>query len=78
MPSTQAPILRAFNSALLVTGDPVTGPVSLRKPATFAETGWLLCWSVAPFVGYLPLLVLAGVAGLFVAVWATSALPLLG
>ncbi len=33
--------------ALLVTGDPVTGPVSLRKPATFAETGWLLCWSVA-------------------------------
>jgi predicted MFS family arabinose efflux permease len=26
----------------------------------------LVCWSVAPFVGYLPLLVLAGVAGLFV------------
>jgi hypothetical protein len=33
--------------ALLVTGGPVTGPVSLRKPTTFAETGWLLCWSVA-------------------------------
>jgi len=27
--------------ALAVTGGPVTGPVSLRKPATFAETGWL-------------------------------------
>jgi hypothetical protein len=33
--------------ALLVGGGPVTGPVSLRKPATFAETGWLLAWSVA-------------------------------
>lgn len=33
--------------ALLVTGGPLTGPVSLRKPATFAETGWLVCWSVA-------------------------------
>jgi hypothetical protein len=34
-------------AALLVTGGPVTGPVSLRKPATFAETGWLTAWSVA-------------------------------
>ncbi len=33
--------------ALAVTGGPVTGPVSLRKPATFAETGWLTAWSVA-------------------------------
>jgi hypothetical protein len=33
--------------ALLVTGGPVSGPVSLRKPATFAETGWLNAWSVA-------------------------------
>jgi hypothetical protein len=33
--------------ALLVTGGPVAGPVSLRKPATFAETGWLTAWSVA-------------------------------
>ena len=33
--------------ALVVTGGAVTGPVSLRKPATFAETSWLLCWSVA-------------------------------
>jgi hypothetical protein len=33
--------------AMVVTGGPVTGPVSLRKPATFAETGWLLAWSVA-------------------------------
>jgi hypothetical protein len=33
--------------ALAVTGGPVNGPVSLRKPATFAETGWLIAWSVA-------------------------------
>ncbi|GAA4779362.1 hypothetical protein GCM10023200_10620 [Actinomycetospora chlora] len=33
--------------ALVLLGGPVGGPVSLRKPATFAETGWLLCWSVA-------------------------------
>jgi hypothetical protein len=33
--------------ALVVLGGPVTGPVSLRKPATFAETGWLTAWSVA-------------------------------
>lgn len=33
--------------ALVVTGGPWTGPVSLRKPATFAETGWLVAWSVA-------------------------------
>ena len=36
-----------FHVALLVLGfGPVTGPVSLRKPATFAETGWLTAWSV--------------------------------
>lgn len=34
-------------AVLVVTGGPVTGPVSLRKPATFAETGWLVAWSVA-------------------------------
>jgi hypothetical protein len=34
-------------AALVVTRGPWTGPVSLRKPATFAETGWLACWSVA-------------------------------
>jgi hypothetical protein len=34
-------------AALMVAGGPWTGPVSLRKPATFAETGWLACWSVA-------------------------------
>ncbi|CAA9568158.1 MAG: hypothetical protein AVDCRST_MAG86-1273 [uncultured Truepera sp.] len=33
-------------AALLITGGPLSGPISLRKPATFAETGWLLCWSV--------------------------------
>lgn len=32
--------------ALAVTGGPLSGPVSFRKPATFSETGWLLCWSV--------------------------------
>jgi hypothetical protein len=34
-------------AALAIRGGPVTGPVSLRKPADFAETGWLLTWSVA-------------------------------
>jgi len=34
-------------AALVITGGPVSGPVSLRKPATFAETGWLTAWSVA-------------------------------
>lgn len=33
--------------ALVVTGGPVSGPLSLRKPAAFAETGWLVAWSVA-------------------------------
>jgi hypothetical protein len=33
--------------ALVVTGGPVTGPVSLRKPATFAEAGWLIAWPMA-------------------------------
>ena len=32
--------------ALAVAGGPLSGPVSFRKPATFSETGWLLCWSV--------------------------------
>ncbi len=32
--------------ALALTGGPLSGPVSFRKPATFSETGWLLCWSV--------------------------------
>ncbi|HEY6423298.1 MAG TPA: hypothetical protein VIY28_08670 [Pseudonocardiaceae bacterium] len=34
-------------AALVIGGGPWTGPVSLRKPATFAETGWLTAWSVA-------------------------------
>lgn len=42
-------------AALRVTGGPLTGPVSLRKPATFAETGWLMCWSVAWAIGVLGL-----------------------
>lgn len=32
--------------ALAVAGGPLSGPVSFRKPATFSETGWPLCWSV--------------------------------
>ncbi|MGH3550321.1 MAG: hypothetical protein ACRDQU_19835 [Pseudonocardiaceae bacterium] len=34
-------------AALVITGGAVSGPVSLRKPAAFAETGWLIAWSVA-------------------------------
>src|SRR5437762_2065919 len=34
-------------AALAIRGGPLTGPVSLRKPADFAEAGWLLTWSVA-------------------------------
>ena len=33
--------------ALAITRGPINGPVSLRKPATFAETGWLVAWAVA-------------------------------
>ncbi|HEY0738545.1 MAG TPA: hypothetical protein VGD69_26745 [Herpetosiphonaceae bacterium] len=31
---------------LVATGGTIEGPVSLRKTMTFAETGWLLTWSV--------------------------------
>jgi hypothetical protein len=41
--------------ALAVSGGPVTGPVSLRKPITFAETGWLTAWSVALIIPLLGL-----------------------
>jgi hypothetical protein len=41
--------------ALVVTGGPVSGPVSLRKPLTFAETGWLTAWSAALVVSRLGL-----------------------
>lgn len=34
-------------AALLITRGAVSGPVSLRKPATFAETTWLVAWAVA-------------------------------
>ena len=33
--------------ALVATGGDINGPVSLRKPMTFAEATWLLCWSVS-------------------------------
>jgi hypothetical protein len=39
--------LIAHVAVLAIGGGPLTGPVSLRKPATFAETGWLTAWSVA-------------------------------
>ncbi len=41
--------------ALVVTGGDVNGPVSLRKPATFAEASWLLCWSVCLALRWLDL-----------------------
>ncbi len=47
--------------ALFVTGGPSSGPVSLRKPATFAETGWLLCWSVGWLLGQLKMRVWEGI-----------------
>lgn len=34
-------------AAWVAAGGPLDGPVSFRKPVTFSETGWLLCWSVA-------------------------------
>ncbi len=33
-------------AALAATGGSVHGPTSFRKAMTFAEAGWLLCWSV--------------------------------
>lgn len=32
--------------ALVVTGGSVHGPTSFRRAMTFAEAGWLLCWSI--------------------------------
>ena len=40
---------------LLVTDSPLHGPVSYRKAATFAETGWLMCWSIGYVLPYLRL-----------------------
>ena len=40
--------------------------IGLRRVVLPSTLVALACWSVAPFVSYLPLLVLAGVAGLFV------------
>lgn len=42
-------------AAMAVLGGAVSGPVSLRKPATFAETGWLLCWMTALVLAVLPI-----------------------
>ena len=39
---------------LLIVGNrPFDGPTSYRKAATFAETGWLMCWAVAYALPYL-------------------------
>lgn len=40
--------------------------IGLRRVVLPSTLVALVCWSVAPWVGYLPLLLLAGVAGLFV------------
>ncbi|PRY63793.1 putative MFS family arabinose efflux permease [Knoellia remsis] len=40
--------------------------IGLRRVVLPSTLVALVCWSIAPWVGYLPLLVLAGVAGLFV------------
>lgn len=40
---------------LLLTDSPLHGPVSYRKAATFAETGWLMCWSIGYVLPYLRL-----------------------
>ncbi|HYN29057.1 MAG TPA: MFS transporter [Dermatophilaceae bacterium] len=40
--------------------------VGLRRVVAPSTAVALACWSVAPFVGYWPLLVLAAIAGLFV------------
>ncbi|GGB68638.1 MFS transporter [Knoellia flava] len=40
--------------------------IGLRRVVLPSTLVALVCWSVAPWVGYLPLLVLAGLAGLFV------------
>ncbi|KGN38971.1 MFS transporter [Knoellia subterranea] len=40
--------------------------LGLRRVVLPSTLVALVCWSIAPWVGYLPLLVLAGVAGLFV------------
>jgi hypothetical protein len=40
---------------LILSGGSLEGPASLRKAITFAETGWLLCWSVGWLLPLLPL-----------------------
>lgn len=42
-------------AAMVLTGAPLDGAVSLRKGATFAETGWLMSWAVAYVLPYLTL-----------------------
>lgn len=38
---------------MLTSSRPMSDPASYRKAATFAETGWLMCWSVAYALPYL-------------------------
>lgn len=61
-------------STVATVGVAVAGPwrgrlldrIGLRRTLLPSIVVLTVCWSVAPFVGYLPLLVLAGVASLFV------------
>src|SRR5437667_4257873 len=66
----------AHVAALIITGGPVNGPVSLRKPATFGEAVWLLSWSVALIMPTLSLRAwqrhLVGVATILFAVGETA------
>lgn len=41
--------------ALIVSDRAFDGPISFRKAATFAETGWLMCWAVGWFLPMVPL-----------------------
>lgn len=40
---------------LIMTGGSIEGPSSLRKAMTFAETGWLLAWSIGWLLPLVPL-----------------------
>lgn len=65
-----AGLLTAVATVALAVSGPWRGrrldQVGLRRALTPSLVVLAACWSVAPFVGYWPLLALAGVAGLFV------------
>lgn len=65
-----AGVLAAVATVAIAVSGPWRGRlldrIGLRRVVLPSTLVALACWSVAPWVGYLPLLVLAGVAGLFV------------